>query len=326
MVASWSKVSRRGAGVLGGAAVALAWACSSTPTSSQTPKATSPAASPSATPAPLCTASGPASASWPAPETRTGGTPPIVSAVASGDTFTLTFDRGTPAFDVRTQPTPHFTRDPSGQPVDLPGSAGLLIVLRGFRGDMQNYSGPKTLTAHGRTLTQASEVGDFEGVVSWALGLAQPGCAAAEAGSSTLTFQVAPLNAAARVTVPDVEAVARQVFRGDYPTGCTTNDATCPLTPRLAAKVFAIPTPGPGPGPLNPFCRCQNPASRSMNVVGEVTATGGVGHVTLYPDVHPVRIDLIMVVQDRRLLVDDMQCTGKGASSSVYAPQLVACG
>src|SRR5437879_6611433 len=157
MVASWSTVSRRGAGVLGGAAVMLAWACSSTPTSNQTPRATSPAASPSPSPVPLCTGSGPASASWPAPETRTGGTPPIVSAVASGDTFTLTFDRGAPAFDIPTLATPHFTRDPSGQPVDLPGSAGLLIGLRGFRGDIQSYSGPKTLTAHGRTLTQASE-------------------------------------------------------------------------------------------------------------------------------------------------------------------------
>ena len=81
-----------------------------------------------------------------------------------------------------------------------------------------------------------------------------------------------------------------------------------------------------GPGPLNPFCRCQNPASRSMTVVGEVTPTGGVAHVALYPDVHATRIDLIMVVQDRRLLVDDMQCTGKGASTSVYAPQLAPCG
>ena len=91
--------------------------------------------------------------------------------------------------------------------------------------------------------------------------------------------------------------------------------------------MFAVPSPNAsGPGPLNPFCRCQNPASRSMNVVGEVTATGGVAHVTLYPDVHPLRIDLVMVVQDRRLLVDDMQCTGKDASSSVYAPQLVGCG
>ena len=63
-----------------------------------------------------------------------------------------------------------------------------------------------------------------------------------------------------------------------------------------------------------------------MSLTGEVTPTGGVAHVSLHPDVHAIKIDLIMVMQDGQLLVDDMQCAGGGPSTSVYAPQLALCG
>ena len=144
---------------------------------------------PSPSPSPLaCISSGAASATWPGPETRTTTTPPIVSAVAAGDTFTLTFDQGTPAFEVRTQPDTHFSQDPSGKPVDLAGSAGATIVLRGFRGDMRNYAGPVSIISSGPRLLQADEIGDFEGVVTWAVGLSGAGCANVTGAGSTLTF------------------------------------------------------------------------------------------------------------------------------------------
>jgi hypothetical protein len=57
--------------------------------------------------------------------------------------------------------------------------------------------------------------------------------------------------------------------------------------------VFAVPSPNAvGPGPIDSFCRCQNPASRSMSVVGELIDNGGVAHVALYPDVHAIKLDL----------------------------------
>ena len=85
--------------------------------------------------------------------------------------------------------------------------------------------------------------------------------------------------------------------------GCTVNDTSCPLTPRLAARLFAARSPNAvGPGPVDYFCRCQNPASKAMSLTGDVTSTGGVAHVSLYPDVHAINIDLIMVAQDGRLL------------------------
>ena len=158
---------------------------------------------------------------------------------------------------------------------------------------------------------------------------AAPAPAVAAVAPAAVAVAVPTVAAAPVVAVADVEAVARQVYHGQYPMGCSMNDRACPITRRLAARVFAVATPHPGveqPGPADPFCRCQNPGSRSMSVAGEVTAAGGVAHVTLYPDAHPIRIDLVMLEQDGRLLVDDMRCTGGGPATSVYAATLVPCG
>ena len=285
----------------------------------------SPAPAPPQTSA-VCNSSRPASPEWPAASVVPVGRATI-TASASGDILTLGFTHGTPAVEVRPQSSAHFSRDPSGQQVSLDGAAGAAIVLRGFRGDAGNYSGPRSLASGGPLLLEVQVIGDFEGVVTLAAGLASPGCASITASGSTLTFGFVPLQARPAFSVADVEAVARQVFAGDYPMGCRTNDPACPITERLRAKVFAVPSPNAvGPGPIDSFCRCQNPASHSMSVVGELTDNGGVAHVALYPDVHAIKLDLIMVSQNGTLLVDDMQCTGKGSSTSVYAAQLAPCG
>jgi len=119
----------------------------------------------------------------------TSGIPPLVSAVVSGDTLTLTFVQGTPAFELTPQATARFTAtDGRGGTVVLSGTAGVLIVLHGFRGDMQNYAGTKDLMANGKILVEVRELGEFEGVVGWAAGLGRAGCANVAVGSSTLTF------------------------------------------------------------------------------------------------------------------------------------------
>ena len=120
-------------------------------------------------------------------------TPPIVSAAVSGDTLTLTFDQGTPAFEVTPQSSAHFTETGGrGGPVDLTGSAGVLVILRGFRGDMQNYTGTMDFKPASPLLAEVREIGDYEGVIGWAAGLSAPGCANVTAGSSTLTFRFIP--------------------------------------------------------------------------------------------------------------------------------------
>ena len=140
-----------------------------------------------------CTSSGPASPSWVPPWSRAVSASPIVSAVAAGDTLTLRFDQGTPEFETRPQDSPRFSRDPSGQPVTLAGVAGVAVVLRGFRGDGRNYRGPEALTSQGSVLREVRQIGDFEGVVSWAAGLSAPGCASVTATGSTLTIRFVPV-------------------------------------------------------------------------------------------------------------------------------------
>lgn len=141
-----------------------------------------------------CTSAGQASPAWPAPWTRTGSAPPIVSASVAQDTLRVTFDSGTPEFELTPQSSAHFYADSGlGQPINLTGSAGLKIVLRGFRGDMQNYAGPVSFTSQGPLLVQVKSLGGWEGQASWAAGLSRPGCASVTAKGSTLTFHFIPL-------------------------------------------------------------------------------------------------------------------------------------
>jgi hypothetical protein len=163
-------------------ALGLLCACGGTSsTASPTPPSPSP-------PSDTCTPSGYASLSWALPQPASNPAPTLQSATVSGDTLKLTFFSGTPAFQLTTQSNAHFSLDPSGGPVNLAGSAGVHILLTGFRGFQPNYTGPKTLTSSGPLLLQVAELGDFEGYVSFGGGLSSPGCANVTTSGSTLTF------------------------------------------------------------------------------------------------------------------------------------------
>ncbi len=153
------------------------------------PATASPAAQATSSPVALsCTASGAASALWPAAPSASATTPAIVSAIADGDTLKLTFVSGTPQFEVAPVDSAHFMVDPSGRPVDLAGASGVRIVLRGFRGDTSNYSGAARITSSGPILLETGAIGDFEGVVSFGAGVSRPACANVTASSAALTF------------------------------------------------------------------------------------------------------------------------------------------
>jgi hypothetical protein len=126
----------------------------------------------------------------------------------------------------------------------------------------------------------------------------------------------------------EIEAVAQQVYAGEYPMGCSPrNRPTCPMTDRLADRFAELSQPNAHrPGPPNWWCGCQNPASRAINIDAVATAGGGIAHVTLYPDVNPIKLNLIVVRQAGELLVDDIQYTGRAGTVSIYAPQSTASG
>lgn len=50
------------------------------------------------------------------------------------------------------------------------------------------------MTSSGPLLLQVMQIGDFEGVVTWAAGLSRSSCASVTASGSTLTFRFIPTN------------------------------------------------------------------------------------------------------------------------------------
>ncbi len=80
-----------------------------------------------------------------------------------------------PPYEVIRQSSTHFVKDPSGQPVTLQGSTGLRVILRNTTAH-DTYQGNTDLTPNLPVLIEAAELGDFEGVNSWGLGLSRGAC------------------------------------------------------------------------------------------------------------------------------------------------------
>jgi hypothetical protein len=156
--------------------------------------AASPSASASPTPAPT-SSPGPTPTPTPTPElapppsgsafsctVQRGGAAAQARVVAvrvgsspGYDRFVIEFDGGVPAYTVTPQASSTFVQDASGQPIRLDGAAGLSVRLEGAS-QHDGYSGPTDLTPGYQVLREARLTGDFEGVVSWGLGLSRGAC------------------------------------------------------------------------------------------------------------------------------------------------------
>jgi hypothetical protein len=95
------------------------------------------------------------------------------------DTVTMTFTAQTadpPTYTVSYQSGP-FTQDASGAPVSVAGNAFVVVRLEpaagfDFVAGKPTYTGPKDVEGAGaHHVTQVVETGDFEGVVTWVIGL-----------------------------------------------------------------------------------------------------------------------------------------------------------
>ena len=141
------------------------------PTPSTTP-------SPTASPSPTWVTCG-----FDIPQQPAVGIPSQITHVRVGsdsarDRFVIEFNGPIPPFELRQQDSTTFTQDASGRPVTLAGSHGWLLVLHGAD-EHTSYSDPNDFQPGYPVLVEARNVGDFEGTVSWALGVSStPSCPA----------------------------------------------------------------------------------------------------------------------------------------------------
>jgi hypothetical protein len=91
--------------------------------------------------------------------------------------------RGIPAYTLTGRSSARFVHDASGAPVTLQGSAGLLMVAQGSSGWdtltptlVQTYKGSLDFKPGFPAIREVAEVGDYERVLSWGVGLASNAC------------------------------------------------------------------------------------------------------------------------------------------------------
>ncbi|HXM71699.1 MAG TPA: hypothetical protein VN940_00575 [Candidatus Dormibacteraeota bacterium] len=99
-----------------------------------------------------------------------------VAPQAGYDRFVLQFDATVPSYTVKRQASPVFPAGASGQTLTLSGTSGVLVRVHSATA-ANTFTGPTDIT-HGEypVLKEARQTEDFEGYVSWGLGLGKAAC------------------------------------------------------------------------------------------------------------------------------------------------------
>lgn len=111
------------------------------------------------------------------------------------DRVEFVFRDAVPGYRVEYQPGP-FTRDASGEPVAVAGSAFLVVRFEpAYTYDLEAaeevYTGPRDLTPEGtRHVRQVVNTGDFEAVVTWVIGLSERAPVAVTAEGTRLVVSI----------------------------------------------------------------------------------------------------------------------------------------
>jgi hypothetical protein len=149
----------------------------------------------------------------------------------------LATSTGMPQYQLTRQANSNFVRDASGQPVTLQGSAGIRAVLR----NSDIASGvPNDVKPDLPEIREVTQIGNFERVVSYGIGLATPAC-----------FRVLELTGPTRLvidvqTAPDVvAATAAPSSSGTSatvsPTAATPSDLAATGNPAQPAHPATFP-------------------------------------------------------------------------------------
>jgi hypothetical protein len=99
---------------------------------------------------------------------RTGGYPGY-------DRFVVEFAGAVPTYEVQRRPTSKLVQDASGQTVTLDGNAGVQVTFHNVA-TPNGYGGAQDLKTDLPELREARQLGDFEGVTQWGLGVAHSPC------------------------------------------------------------------------------------------------------------------------------------------------------
>jgi hypothetical protein len=99
-----------------------------------------------------------------------------VSSQPSYDRFVLQFDPIVPTYTAVRQAKPVFSEGASGKTVTLLGNAGVLITVHSATGATTFTGSTDIITNQNPILKEARQVQDFEGYVSWGLGLGSAAC------------------------------------------------------------------------------------------------------------------------------------------------------
>jgi hypothetical protein len=95
---------------------------------------------------------------------------------ATYDRFVLQFDPIVPSYTVKRQAKPEFTNGASGQAETLSGTAGVLVTVHSATGATTFTGSTDLVRSDFQILKEARQIQDFEGYVSWGLGLGKPSC------------------------------------------------------------------------------------------------------------------------------------------------------
>src|SRR5438067_13043219 len=146
-----------------------------------------------------------------------------------------------PQYQLNRQTTAHFVRDASGQPVTLQGSAGIRLVLR--NSDIVSGS-PSDLKPNLPEIREVAQIGNFERVVSYGIGLATPACVRVLelSGPTRLVIDVqTPADAAAATVAPASAAPSETTGPSTATSQPVTADLAATGHPANPAQPAAFP-------------------------------------------------------------------------------------